>query len=392
MNAVLILDAEQRAALAVARSLANRGLRVEVASASRDPLAASARGVVASHYAPSAEQSAESFLDWLRSQESMPVMPVTDTSTMLVHMHRESADSGYGRVSDKASLLELAALKGVPIPTGHIVESVPAALNAASRIGYPVIVKPARSKALLDGRVVTTGVGLSRNAENLSRLLESSPWFPRLPVIVQQYVPGHGAGVFCLFDRDHSLAWFAHRRLREKPPSGGVSVLCESVPVDPILKHHAETLLRAAGYRGVAMVEFRIGDNGHPYLMEINARFWGSIQLAIDCGVDFPWLYYLLMQGQSVPVVTDYSVGRRLRWLLGDLDNLLIQLRDPLIGGTTKLKAMTSFGGTFFDARCWQEVFRWSDPAPALRETRQWIRNLVGDESPRSRKSGCEAS
>lgn len=378
MNSVLILDAEQRAALAVARSLASRGLRVEVASASPDPLAASARGVVASHYVPSAEQSADSFLNWLGKQEPIPVVPVTDTSTMLVNMHGEQANSGYARVSDKASLLELAALKGVPVPTGQVVESVSAALSAASRIGYPVIMKPARSKVLLDGRVVTTGVWLSRNPDNLSHLLEASSWFPRLPVVVQQYVPGYGAGVFCLFDRDHSLAWFAHRRLREKPPSGGVSVLCESVPVDPSLRYHAETLLRASAYRGVAMVEFRIGHDGHPYLMEINARFWGSIQLAIDCGVDFPWLYYLLMQGQAVPTVTDYTVGRRLRWLLGDLDSLLIQLRDPLVGRTTRLTAISSFFGTFLDARCLQEVFRWSDPAPALCEARQWIRVSTG--------------
>jgi hypothetical protein len=115
--------------------------------------------------------------------------------------------------------------------------------------------------------------------------------------------------------------------------------------------------------------------------MEINARFWGSIQLAIDCGVDFPWLYYLLMQGQPVPVVTDFTVGRRLRWLLGDLDSLLIRLRDPLVARTAKLAAMQAFFGTFFDARCSQEVFRWSDPAPGLREARQWIGHLASNRS-----------
>ena len=99
------------------------------------------------------------------------------------------------------------------------------------------------------------------------------------------------------------IAWFAHRRIREKPPSGGVSVLCESVAVDPMLKEYAERLLRAAEYRGVAMVEFRIGTDGRPYLMEVNARFWGSLQLAIDCGVDFPWLYYQMLMGEKVEPV-----------------------------------------------------------------------------------------
>ena len=29
---------------------------------------------------------------------------------------------------------------------------------------------------------------------------------------------------------------------------------------------------------------------GTPLLMEVNGRFWGSLQLAIDAGVDFPYL------------------------------------------------------------------------------------------------------
>jgi len=39
------------------------------------------------------------------------------------------------------------------------------------------------------------------------------------------------------------------------------------------------------------MVEYKIDSaSGTPYLMEINGRFWGSVQLAIDAGVDFPRL------------------------------------------------------------------------------------------------------
>ena len=37
------------------------------------------------------------------------------------------------------------------------------------------------------------------------------------------------------------------------------------------------------------MVEFKHDErDGVPKLMEINGRFWGSLQLAIDAGVDFP--------------------------------------------------------------------------------------------------------
>ena len=51
--------------------------------------------------------------------------------------------------------------------------------------------------------------------------------------LVQEYIPGDGRGVFVLMNRGRLRAAFAHRRLREKPPSGGVSVLSESVALDP---------------------------------------------------------------------------------------------------------------------------------------------------------------
>ena len=42
---------------------------------------------------------------------------------------------------------------------------------------------------------------------------------------------------------------------------------------------------------GVAMVEYRYDPASRRYVfMEINGRFWGSLQLAIDAGVDFPAL------------------------------------------------------------------------------------------------------
>ncbi len=212
----------------------------------------------------------------------------------------------------------------------------------------------------------------------MEAFINDSPWLSNCPIIVQEFIPGHGAGVFCLHDRDHAIAWFAHRRIREKPPSGGVSVLCESVAVDPVLKDYAERLLRAAEYRGVAMVEFRIGTDGHPYLMEVNARFWGSLQLAIDCGVDFPWLYYQLLMDQSVAPLHEYDVGRRLRWWLGDLDYVLLQIRNPALSVADKLSVVGRFVGTSFDPRCRQEVLRRSDPGPGWLELRQWVAGVMG--------------
>jgi predicted ATP-grasp superfamily ATP-dependent carboligase len=174
-------------------------------------------------------------------------------------------------------------------------------------------------------------------------------------------------------NRGRLRAAFAHRRIREKPPSGGVSVLSESVALDPPLLAHAERLLEALKWHGVAMLEFkRDSRDGVTKLLEINGRFWGSLQLAVDAGVDFPYLLYRLAIDGDVEPVFSYRIGVRLRWWLGDLDWLLLRLREN--GSLTRrLKAIPEFlrpaGST---ARL--ETFRRDDPAPAMAEFSQYVR------------------
>lgn len=78
------------------------------------------------------------------------------------------------------------------------------------------------------------------------------------------------------------------------------------------------------------MVEYKMDvRDGKPKLMEINARYWGSLQLAIAAGVDFPLLHYRFAQGEDPPAQLNYRTGVRCRWLLGDLDALVTRLRVP---------------------------------------------------------------
>src|SRR5439155_25305958 len=194
--------------------------------------------------------------------------------------------------------------------------------------------------------------------------------------LVQEHIPGDGRGIFVLMNRGRLRAAFARRRIREKPPSGGVSVLSESVGLDSQLLEYSERILEALKWHGVAMVEFkRDSRDGVSKLLEINGRFWGSLQLAVDAGVDFPYLLYrLAIDGDIEPVFT-YQVGVRLRWWLGDLDWLLLRLRD---GGsaTRRLQAIPEFlRPTGRMARA--EVFRRDDPAPALSELSQYLQAVL---------------
>jgi predicted ATP-grasp superfamily ATP-dependent carboligase len=389
MPQVLVLDAYQRSALAVARSLGQRGVTVLVADVERDSLAGSSRYATHSLAYPDPVVEPVQFVDWVsgtaRSYGVDAVFPLTDTTTMVLHAQRPDLGAcrllsaprdAYELCSDKARLLELAESVGVDTPGTQQVHSLDELRHALAGREYPVVLKPARSKLWLAGRIVSTAVFIARNFSQAIEYARGQVWFDSVPCILQSYVEGYGAGVFALYAGAHPRAWFAHRRLREKPPSGGVSVLSESVALEPSLRAAAQRILDAAGWNGAAMVEFRVAADGTPYLMEVNARLWGSLQLAIDAGIDFPWLIYQGSVAGDSTEAAGYRTGIRLRWLLGDVDNLAAQMRDGSVSRRNKLRALTSFTATCFDGRCRQEVFRPSDPLPAVHELHAWIRAL----------------
>ena len=75
-------------------------------------------------------------------------------------------------------------------------------------------------------------VGYAVDLASLRReLAERQP--AQYPLILQERIAGDGAGLFACYEHGRPTALFCHRRLREKPPWGGVSVLSESAPLDP---------------------------------------------------------------------------------------------------------------------------------------------------------------
>ena len=86
-------------------------------------------------------------------------------------------------------------------------------------------------------------------------------------------------------------------------------------------------MLGPIGWHGVAMMEYKQDRrSGELVLMEVNGRFWGSLELAVDAGVDFPFLAFQLARGIRPVAPPEYQPGVRNRWILGDLDHMLLRL------------------------------------------------------------------
>ncbi len=391
MEKLLILDADQRSALACIRSLGRLpGLQLYAADSVENALAGHSRHCAESLRCPSVREQPADFLHWLQrlvaERHIDRVFPMTEFTSRLILMHNLEAEQPIPlpfadfdtveRVSDKSRLVRLAESLGIPCPASrHYRNAGEVVLEEID--DFPVVIKPNLSHIWMNDHWLTTSVQIAKDRDQLQHFLETSPWL-RQGFMLQQFIPGRGGGVFALYNHGQATAFFAHRRLREKPPRGGVSVYSESVALDPELQQQAQKLLDAAAWHGVAMVEFRIDPQGRAWLMEVNTRFWGSLQLAIDAGVDFPAMLYRASRGEDLPQQSDYRIGRRLRWLLGDVDSLYLVLRDREFPLSFKLRRLLAFLTPHpFSTR--HEVFRWNDPKPAWAEMKRYLADLRGN-------------
>lgn len=393
---VLVLDAAQRSALAVIRSLGRRGIPVIAADSVEPTLGGRSRHARATAVYTDPARDGRAFLDDIArlaaEHGAGMVLPATELTTYVLAEAAPDLGSAvlavppfeaFELLSDKYRLFRLAETLDVPVPPTRYVDRAEHAAGLAADIGYPVVIKPYRSWIRTDTTWHATRVRHVPDAAALRAAIEQDPALTQHPFLLQGYVHGTGQGVFAAYDEGREVAWFAHRRLREKPPAGGVSVLCESMPVPANLREVGSRLLDEAGWHGIAMVEFKVGTDGTPWLMEINPRLWGSLQLAVDAGVDFPWLLHQIMLGARPEPVTTYRTGQRLRWLLGDLDRLYLVLRD----GTRPWHERVREAGAFLrpDFRnVRHDVARRDDPGPFRGELGDYLRALL----PAARRSG----
>lgn len=396
---VVVTDGDERSALASVRALGQQGHRVYVASRLGRSLAGASRYCLGEFAVGDPMQSGDRYRAALHrlDAELLPdvILPLTEASILALLPIRANLHAtipvppqeSFERISNKAELLAHAVEAGIAVPR-QIELRVPDDLSeVTARSGFPLVIKP--HKSVIDAeqdkqqRVI---VSYAQSPGELAERVRSMP-AGSYPLLLQQRIVGPGVAVSLLIWDGEVTAAFAHRRLREKPPSGGVSVLRESIPIDPELLGQSVRLLAAFDWQGVAMVEFKIdADSGTAYLMEVNGRLWGSLQLAIDAGVNFPDLLVRSALGYQVSPITSYTVGVRTRWELGDLDHLVARLRKSARslalppGHRGRGAALVDFLRGFHPS-IRDEVFRMSDPRPFMREATAWLRDAVRRQS-----------
>jgi predicted ATP-grasp superfamily ATP-dependent carboligase len=326
---VLITDGHWRKTLAATRALGRSNLSVTVGESTFLSTAGFSRYCHHRLVYPSAFIEPLAFIDFLsnycRKNAVKMLLPMEDHTMELLAAHRErfksitalpiASTAKLYLARDKGQIIRLAQNLGIPVPKTWFIRDLAELSQIKHKLPYPVVIKPKRASGAM-------GVAYPRNSQELVdqyRAIHRHYPFPLIQEKIPSQGPGYGASF--LLDQNSSIkAAFVHKRLREYPVSGGASTARISTKNDQI-RDMAVSLLKTLDWFGIAMVEFKMDPRDNtPKLMELNPRFWGSLALAIESGVNFPYLLYKMALGQSFKPVETYQIGVTCRWLLpGDL-------------------------------------------------------------------------
>lgn len=179
-------------------------------------------------------------------------------------------------LSDKAKLKEVMGKNGLEvIPGTQALDSSQAALSAAARIGYPVMLKASAGGGGRGIRLVTSPKEMAQ-AYTLA-VAEGEASFGDGSVYMEKYVhparhievqvlADEAGNVVCLGERDCSVQRH-HQKLMEESPSPAVSRSQRKKLMEGVSK-----AVKAIGYVGVGTLEFLLDRDGRFWFMEMNLR------------------------------------------------------------------------------------------------------------------------
>ena len=364
---VFITDGHWRKSLAAVRALGRKGIKVTVGESTCLATAAFSKYCHRAVVYPSPNNRPSEFVNFLFEELShrsyRMLLPMEDeTLNLISQYHSEFARLTYLPIVSfdklqfaqrKDKILQMAEKHGIPVPKTWYIDDISQINKLKNSLPYPIVIKPKKSSGAV-------GICYSKQPGDLMEQYLSVHQrfpYPLIQELIPQEGPGYGAS-FLLDERGRVKASFVHKRLREYPVTGGASTLRESVRRDDI-RDMAQVLLNALNWFGVGMVEFKVDPRDNiPKLMEVNPRFWGSLSLAVQAGVNFPYLLYRMSRGESFKPVEHYQIGKRCRWLLpGDILHFIYN---------PKRRSLVPEFFNFWDRNTAYDIISIEDPLPVL--------------------------
>jgi D-alanine-D-alanine ligase len=187
----------------------------------------------------------------------------------------------------KEMVKDVLAARGVPVPRGEVVRSVPELEKLA--LGFPLIVKPAREDASVGISSASVVHDRAALADRVAHVLAHY----RQPALVEEFIEGREIYVSLLgrvgdepqvlplheidftdmpIDRPKIVSFEAKWIEESLEYKGTKPVLCTGLPDEVLERVHtvARQAFRTIGLRDYGRVDVRLHANGTPYVIDVN--------------------------------------------------------------------------------------------------------------------------
>lgn len=322
---VLVPDAGAIGMIGVIRSLGRAGYPVHACSSQPAALGLKSNFVDRAECCPNYEDP--EFLPWLeayvRTHNIRCIVP-SEGFLLAIRPHFEryapllpikpDAELVYGSLSKSvviARLLETPQTATNLPPTLFIAEEDPLPEEGELlALGLPIFVKgDGADDREGNANVVAPEYSAAAARERIRTLRKR---YTR--VLVQGFVPGKGTGVYFLMRNGKIEQEFMNRCLHEVPHTGGYCSLRDSWWHQAMMED-ARTKVAHLGWEGVIMLEYRWDPaTDRFWFIEINARFWAALHVALYAGVDFPRMLLDAFHGGRVQRVDEFPLGLQVRY------------------------------------------------------------------------------
>jgi predicted ATP-grasp superfamily ATP-dependent carboligase len=333
---VVVTDAEERAVLGACRGLTSAGYRVCAVARHRAAATHWSRSCAERILLPDPRENIPAFVDrldeLLSSGRYAALIPGSEASLLAISEHRGRLErstrlglpslEAVRKSVDKLLLHQVAAGAGLPSPPSETCMNLGEAAVAASKLGYPVVLKPAQSFLPVNGGLHQHRVVV---AEDGAELAHAVPDYTP-PFIVQRFERARFLSCTGVVAEGRLLALTTSRVLRLWPPVAGMHTFSETIRAPQGLADRVRALLEALEWQGIFQLQMLELADGRLSVIDLNPRVFASIALDVDAGANLAavWCDWLLGRNPS-PVVA--QPARRYRWEEGELCHLAWQLR-----------------------------------------------------------------
>ena len=308
--------------LGVIRGLGRCGVPIILLSYDAADAAIASRYVQKTINVPHPTQHEDEFIETLITVvEAYPdaiIFPASDASLSVVSRCKAEIEQHGCKVActewditrlflDKIHTYELAEEIGVPVPKTCLIRSLDDAETLCDSLLYPCLIKPHQSH-LFYQKFNTKMFVVNTFDELLAGLRKALD--ANLEVMVQEIIQGpdsNGANYNSYHYDGQAWVELTAKKIRSGPHGFGSPRVLITQDI-PEIKEPARKLLNAMRFYGFQCMEFKQDERDKTYkLVEVNGRHNLSSMLAIETGINFPYLHYNHLASGALPEPVTYE-------------------------------------------------------------------------------------